>query len=384
MSHKLKKDIHEIEHLKYSLRKPIHASLFENKAMLSKFAWDIHTYNAKKFYRDNNPDHESSFEKYGYITGVLNEEESKLLKKIYSSCKKTTLDPFDFDSDYSYEPRESYHKDMARINNYYEPSKFFFDNIPILLDPLKGKLEKENKFYWKVASCRVFAVKPVRKTQGFHKDDQPSGINKLFFYPNGVNKIIGSTTIIDKLNNEVVVDLKPGSWLLFNNSQCAHQAYTSENSLLRPTIEIDIMSDFISDTTLNYTGINSWHPWFPILDNKLKNKSQESYNEVYDRNLKRLAGLCILNKSGEYKFPCELSDYYDESSVSDFINGKYSSTIFSSNDIVFRHVESDNMENSIKYIVNKKGLLYFLFHFIKLMPLLIVKKIINKIIKNIK
>ena len=66
MSEKLKKYIHEIEHLKYSSREPMHASLFENKAMLSKIAWDIHSYNAKKFYKEVNSDHNSTLEKYGY------------------------------------------------------------------------------------------------------------------------------------------------------------------------------------------------------------------------------------------------------------------------------------------------------------------------------
>jgi len=372
MSQNLKKYIHKIEHLDYSSREPIHASLFENKAMLSNFAWDIHTYNAKKFYKKNNSDHKSTLEKYGYLTGVLNEEESKLLKNIYSSCKKTILNPFDFDSDYTYEPRKNVHEDMVRINNYYEPSKFFFDNMPIILDPLKEKLEKENQFYWKVASCRVFEVKPVKKAQGFHTDAQALGIKKFFFYPNGVNKKIGSTTLRDKLNNEVVINLKPGSWLLFENSLCEHQAYTSENSLVRPTIEIDIMPDFISDTTLNYTGINSWYPWFPILDSKLKIKNQYSYDEVYDRNLRRLAGLCSLNKTDSYKFPCELSDFYYETS-----------DIFMNNNIDYKDNNEDaaldDIENDVNSIVNKKGLLIFLYYFIKVIPLLIIKKIIKRI-----
>ena len=44
---------------------------------------------------------------------------------IFSSCEKVKFDPFDFDSDYVYEPRKNLHDDMVRINNYYKPSEFF-------------------------------------------------------------------------------------------------------------------------------------------------------------------------------------------------------------------------------------------------------------------
>ena len=32
----------------------------------------------------------------------------------------------------------------------------------------------------------------------------------------------------------------------------------------KTTIEVDIMPDFISDTKLEYHGVNGWYPWFPI------------------------------------------------------------------------------------------------------------------------
>ena len=108
--------------------------------------------------------------------------------------------------------------------------------------------------------------------------------------------------------------MKPGSWLLFENSSCDHQAYSSEDCVGRPTIEIDIMCDFITDTKLNYTGANSWYPWFPVLDGGLKTSGKFDYDEIYDRNLKRLAGLCNISKADAYTFPCEMSDFYDGSS----------------------------------------------------------------------
>ena len=135
----------------------------------------------------------------------------------------------------------------------------------------------------------------------------------MFFYPDGANKSIGSTNIIDKNGNDIIIDLEPGSWLIFENSLCEHQAYSSEDAKGRPTIEIDIMCDFITDTKLNYTGVNSWYPWFPVFDSKLKTNGKFDYGELQNRNLKRLAGLCNLNKADEYTFPWEMSDFYEMS-----------------------------------------------------------------------
>ena len=65
MKEDLKKYFDEIEHLQYSERLPSHASLFENKAIISKFLWDIHSHNAKKFYINNNTKYDSKLEEYG-------------------------------------------------------------------------------------------------------------------------------------------------------------------------------------------------------------------------------------------------------------------------------------------------------------------------------
>ena len=77
----------EIEKLKYVSRLPEHATLFKNKAILSKMLWDVHFYNTKKFYKECNQisDQAPSLEKNGYITGELNQKDSLLLKEIFLS-----------------------------------------------------------------------------------------------------------------------------------------------------------------------------------------------------------------------------------------------------------------------------------------------------------
>ena len=130
------------------------------------------------------------------------------------------------------------------------------------------------------------------------------------------------------------------------------------------------MPDFYTDTSLSYTGINSWYPWFPISDTEFNIEGLLNFKDVENRNLKRLAGLCNINKCDSYKFPCEFSDYYVESS-----------SIFSNND----DNESNNhnkIESSIKEdindIIDKKGLVIFMFTFLKIIPLVFAKKLMNR------
>lgn len=367
MKKDLKEYLNHIEHLEYDERLPIHASLFESKAMLSNFIWDVHSHNAKKFYMLKNKKYNSELENIGFITGKLNKNDTILLKQIYSSCKKEKLDPFDFDFNHLYEPRKNLHDDMVRINNYFYPSNFFFENMPKILNPLKSRIEKENQYYWKVASCRIFEVKPINKTQGFHKDGQALAIKKLFFFPEGANKKIGSTIIIDKMGNENLIELEPGSWMLFENSLCEHQAYSSEDCCGRPTIEIDIMPDFYTDTNLQYHGINGWYPWFPIEESSLEIKGGLDYNEILERNLKRISGLCSINITDNYRFPCEFSDYYDQNY-----------------DVFERRTDEEKIDidakTEINNFINRNGLISFLSSLISILPLIILKKIVRKII----
>ena len=78
---------------------------------------------------------------------------------------------------------------------------------------------------------------------------------KNSFYPYGANKDIGSTNIINKKNKKEIIHLDPGSWMMFENNVVEHQAYSHFKVITRPTIEIDIMADFETDTTLNFNGI---------------------------------------------------------------------------------------------------------------------------------
>ena len=125
------------------------------------------------------------------------------------------------------------------------------------------------------------------------------------------------------------------------------------------------MPDFITDTKLNYSGINSWYPWFPISNSKYNIQGEFEYDKIEDRNLRRLAGLCNINKTDSYKFPCEMSDFYDESS--DIFKTKNTEEVESS------------LEDDINVAVNKKGLLIFLYKFIKIMPTIFIKKTLKKL-----
>ncbi len=360
------KYINKIEHLKYDKRLPLHATIFENKQNLSNIIWDIHGHNACQFYKKKNPNSkESIIKQNGYVTGKLSKKKTEALQKIFNSCKKINFEPFDFHSDYVYEPRENLHQDMIRINDYYQPSEYLFKNLPKIFDPLSKIIERENGFYFKVASLRVFSVKPNEKTQGFHTDAQPFAIKKFFFYPYGANKDIGSTNIINKKNKKEIIHLDPGSWMMFENNVVEHQAYSHFKVITRPTIEIDIMADFETDTTLNFNGINSWYPWFPLYDNKNDYCTSElNYKYVYERNLQRLMGLSKINKSESYKFPCDFKDTP---------NKKY---IFETSED--EKTSHKNINQEIKSIVQQFGVTRFMLKLFIILPTIVLKKIFLK------
>lgn len=336
----IKETISEIEHLSYDKRKPEHISIFESKSSLSKFVWDIYAHNACVLYKKNNPEHKKTIlSQKGFFLGNLSEEDAKLLQEIFNSCKKKEFDPHDFDSSYTYEPRKNLHEHMARINDYFEPSEFLFKNLPKILEPLSPIIERECGYYWKVASLRIFQVKPVEYTHGFHKDGQPVATKKIFFFPNGVNKEIGSTQIITKdEGKELVVEGSPGTWMIFENNEIEHQAFSSINITSRPTIEIDIMPSFETDPTIIYTGVNSWHPWFPI-DSRNKNvvlsTEQLNFDNVQQRTLERVAGLSTTYKFDNYRF-------------SDFLEMDYES--------FFERIENEGNDSSkIDNVENKQS-----------------------------
>ena len=43
-------------------------------------------------------------------------------------------------------------------------------------------------------------------------------------------------------------------------------------SVGRPTIEIDLMPDFSTNTKIEYHGINGWYPWIPMQESSVEIK----------------------------------------------------------------------------------------------------------------
>ncbi|MEC7886021.1 MAG: hypothetical protein VX544_04475 [Pseudomonadota bacterium] len=366
----ISKYIYDIEHLDYANRQPSHATFFENKQHISNIVWDIYGHNACEFYKtNNNHSVNSEINKNGYVTGKLSDKDTKLLQEIFKSCEKTKFDPFDFNSDYVYEPRKNHHEDMVRIYDYYEPSKFLFENLPTLFDPLSGIIEKENGFYFKVASLRIFSLKPNKKTQGFHTDAQPFAIKKFFFYPYGANKEIGSTHIINKSSHEEIFNLPAGSWMMFENNVVEHQAYSNLNVKKNmPVIEIDIMADFKTDTTLNYNGVNSWYPWFPLFENKNNFLTNElNYDDVYTRNLQRILGMSTFIKSENYKFPCDLKDIEGLDNIFDEKNEEEP-----------EESKNNNLDEDMKNLFVNYGVINTAIKLLITLPIIFFKKILKK------
>ncbi len=67
---------------------------------------------------------------------------------------------------------------------------------------------------------------------------------------------MGSTQVITKDGENVVVEGPAGTWIIFENNLIEHQAFSSLDITSRPTIEIDIVPDFETDPTLVFNGMN--------------------------------------------------------------------------------------------------------------------------------
>ena len=95
-----------------------------------------------------------------------------------------------------------------------------------------------------------------------------------------------------------------------------------------------------------------------------------NFKDVENRNLKRLAGLCNINKCDSYKFPCEFSDYY--------VEGESIFNNIQSNESNYIDEKKSNINEDINNLINKKGLIVFILAFIKLVPSVFIKKILSR------
>ncbi|HEY4170557.1 MAG TPA: hypothetical protein VGM96_27435 [Reyranella sp.] len=299
----LKSFFQGVEHSRYDARDDFFGLNFSAQRVLSNFAWDVYSYNAYLAYaRLKKPGHEPEVSKLGLHLGHLSAEQTRLLQDIFASCEEKPLDPFAFRSGYLFEPNESVHESMNRINRYFVPSARLRSDFPRILESLATEIETICGHFWRPCALRIFSVRPVPVTHSMHLDKWPLAIKKLYFYPNGVDRELGSTEMIDKQGRKLIVEGGPGTWVLFENSQVLHQALPNA-SKERPTIEITVVPSFETDTTLVDSGANGMFPFYPF-DETLPDESvlpQEfRFAAVEHRALRRTAGLAVTLPMGDH------------------------------------------------------------------------------------
>lgn len=292
-----------VERSGYDVRDEFFGLNFSASRVLSNFSWDLHSYNAYLAYaRAKAPAGRPEVSETGLHVGRLSAEQTALLQEIFASCEEKPLDPFAFRTGYLFEPRKSVHDSMSRINRYFEPSDRFRADFPRILDPLAPEIEQASGHFWRACAVRIFSVRPVPETHSFHFDGWPLAIKKLYFYPNGVDRELGSTHMIDKRGRELIIEGGPGTWVLFENSQVKHQALANATKE-RPTIEITVAPSFWTDTTLVEAGTNGMFPFYPF-DGALPDESvlpeEFRLSEIEHRALRRTAGLATALPVGEH------------------------------------------------------------------------------------
>jgi hypothetical protein len=222
--------------------------------IVSGLCWDFLTWISKRRYG-----------KPGLIstTGFVVGEVSKDYRPLFDACQQTTFS-CEHAAGYFFEPRAHVHEYFNRTNAYFTPTTAISKALGEELSDLADSLAQACGHYWRVVSFRLFSLRDGINSGAVHVDGWPTGLKKLFIYPNGANREIGTTYIRTRSGDEVVLDLPPRSWLLFENSVVMHQAVLpTAKSGNRQTIEIDIAPSLVTDPRLVDAGINGWYPWFP-------------------------------------------------------------------------------------------------------------------------
>jgi hypothetical protein len=293
----LKSFFQSIEHGRYEERGAFFGRNFSAHRVLSNFAWDIYSYNAYLWYaRIKKPAQPPEVDRSGLHLGRLSAEQTRLLQDIFASCEEQPLDPFGFRSGYLFEPRQSVHGQMGHINRYFVPSARFRSDFPQILDPLAAEIERICGHFWRPCGLRIFSVRPgLSETHSLHLDGWPLALKRLYFYPNGVDRELGSTEMIDKQGRHLIAEGGPGTWMLFENSQIQHQALPNATKE-RATIEITIAPSFETGTTIVDAGTNGMFPFYPF-DDALADESalpdEFRFAAVEHRALRRTAGLAV-------------------------------------------------------------------------------------------
>ena len=293
----------KVESSAYDERDEFFGLNYSAQRVLSNFVWDVHSYNAYLFYaKCKAPKQKPPLSEVGLHIGHLSEEQTELLREIFASCQEQTFDAFRFHSGYLFEPRQSVNDLMGRINRYFTPSEKLLADLPKIIEPLSDDIERLCGHFWRVCAVRIFSVRPVSATQSLHTDGWPLGIKKLYFYPNGVNRELGSTQVIDKLGRDVIAEGGPGTWMLFENSVVMHQALPNATQD-RPTIEIILVPAFHTDTRLIVTGSNGMFPFYPYeapVGDESVLPDEFRFSEVEYRARKRTAGLATALPIGDH------------------------------------------------------------------------------------
>jgi hypothetical protein len=288
---------------RYNARDDFFGLNFSAQRVLSNFAWDVYSYNAYlRYARRRKPAQEPEVSMSGLCLGQLPADQTRRLQDIFASCEEKPLDPFVFRAGYLFEPNKSVHESMSRINRYFVPSAKFYSDFPGILEPLAPEIERLCGHFWRPCGLRIFSVRPLPETHSMHFDGWPLAIKRLYFYPYGVDRELGSTEMIDKQGRERIAQGGPGTWMLFENSQVLHQALPNAVKE-RATIEITIAPSFETDTTIVEAGVNGMFPFYPF-DDALPDESvlpkEFRFSAVEHRALRRTAGLAVTLPMGDH------------------------------------------------------------------------------------
>lgn len=290
-------------------RKPtsdLSVSFYISQRSLSYVVWELFSREAYlHFARTRKTPGRPKLEGRGFWQGQISDADAETLQAIFAACPTMPFSGNDHDGKSFYEPRLPNHEYLDSTNTYFQPTAQLRTHIESLLKKLTSEIENLCGHFWRVASWRVFALKPESREYDLHVDGWPPAIKKLFFYPAGVGKANGTTEFMTPDGHAHFIDGGKGTWALFENSVAKHRPCASELKVPRPTIEIDLVPALSTDTTLVDAGVNGWYPWFPLWEDKALDPvlpAHATLTTTKARLLKRILGLAPFVPNGDLSF----------------------------------------------------------------------------------
>lgn len=206
------------------------------------------------------------FQQDGYLVGTLSHDVVDRVRRAVEAAPTITLRPEDWSPGYRFS--EKARKVEAYLNSghrYYASTPQLERALADVGRELATPVQAAIGSPWRVVHTRVLETLPAAETRGpnaWHGDGFPIEIIKVMIYFSPASRATGTTEL--RLDDErtFVVEGRPGTWLLFKNSEIVHRGLPPVAGP-RLAVELTLVPAFRGRQEPCFAGLNSTYPEHP-------------------------------------------------------------------------------------------------------------------------